>query len=55
MIIVKIIRVRVTSEYEYVLEVEDDANWEEIEDLAWEHDWTPLIHNGDVDEIYEGG
>lgn len=41
------------SEYEYVIEVDDDADWDDIHDIAWEEDWTPLIHKADIEDIYE--
>lgn len=44
--------VRVVSEYEYVIEVKDDSDLT-AEEIAWEQDWTPLIHNGEVVEITE--
>lgn len=46
-------RVRVMSEYEYVIEVDDDASWDDVQELAWEEDWTPLIHRADIEEINE--
>lgn len=46
-------RVRVMSEYEYVIEVDDDASWDVVQELAWEEDWTPLIHRANIEEINE--
>ena len=49
----EVYRVWVTSEYEYVIEVDDDASWDDVQELAWEEDWTPLIHRADIVEIDE--
>lgn len=46
-------RVRVISEYEYLIEVDDDASWDDVQEMAWDEDWTPLLHKADVEEIYE--
>lgn len=53
MFVVKRYRVWVTSEYEYVIEVDDDASWDDVQEKAWEEDWTPLIHRADIVEIDE--
>ena len=42
--------VRVVSEYEYVIEVEDESELS-AEEIAWEQDWTTLIRNGEIVEV----
>ncbi|XJS10923.1 hypothetical protein ACF3NG_01275 [Aerococcaceae bacterium WGS1372] len=44
--------VRVVSEYEYIIEVEEESELT-AEELAWEQDWSPLIHNAEIDEMYQ--
>lgn len=52
MSVMKKFLVRVVSEYEYVIEVEDESELS-AEEIAWEQDWTPLIHNAEIIEISE--
>lgn len=44
--------VRVSSEYEFIIEVDENSELDP-EEVAWEQDWLPLLHRADIEEMYE--